>query len=422
MFGSVWFWVIFSFFILHFGLELWLDFSTLRHLSPLLPREFEGYCPPERYAAMQAYTRDRIRSGRVEDTFDFLLLAGFWLAGGFAFLDRHLAHFFGHPILDGWLLIGTLGLAMSLLQIPFDIYDTFVLDERHGLNRTTARTFVLDRIKGLFLSVLLGGPLLAALIAFLTWAGRTAWLWAWAFFFIVSLFLQYVAPTWILPLFNRFEPLPEGELRNRIENLARKADFPLTGIFVMDGSRRSSRSNAFFTGFGRKKRIVLYDTLIERHTPEEIEAVLAHELGHFKKRHIVWGMLLGQLEAGLMFFLLSAFLHQEELFFAFGVRTPSIPLGIVLFGLAYSPLQFFLSIAGNALSRRHERQADAFARRLIGEGRALAMALRKLSMDNLSNLTPPPAVVFLHASHPPVLERIRHLENDMQTDPAPSRT
>ena len=403
--------MLFSFFTLHFLLELGLNALTLRHLSPDLPPEFEGFCPPERYAAMQAYTKDRLRFGRIEKTFDFLLFAFFWLLGGFAFADRHLAHVFSQPILDGWLLAGSLGLASSLLQIPFDLYDTFVLDERHGLNRTNARTFVLDRIKGLFLAVLIGGPLLAALIAFLQWAGTWAWLWAWGFFFVVSLVLQYLAPTWILPLFNRFEPLPEGELRTRIERLAQRADFPLDGIFVMDGSRRSSRSNAFFTGFGRKKRIVLYDTLVEKHTPEEIEAVLAHELGHFKMRHIIKGVLLGQLEAGLMFFLLSQFLHYDPLFAAFGVNTPSIPMGLVLFGLAYAPLQFFLSIAGNALSRHHEREADAFARLLTGDGRPLAMALRKLSMDNLSNLTPPAAVVFLHASHPPVLERIRMLEN-----------
>lgn len=411
MLESTWFWTLFLFFALHFILELGLDFLTLRRLSPQLPPEFEGFCPPERYAAMQAYTRDHVRFGQVVDTFDFLLLAVFWLAGGFSILDRHLAHFFAHPILDGWLLAGFLGLVLSFLQIPFDAYATFVLDARHGLNRTTARTFATDRIKGLFLAVLLGGPLLAALIAFLEWAGPAAWLWAWGFFFLASLLLQYVAPSWILPLFNRFEPLPEGELRRRIEELARRADFPLGGIFVMDGSRRSSRSNAFFTGFGKKKRIVLYDTLTERHTPEEIEAVLAHELGHFKMRHVIKGLILGQMETGLMFFLLSLFVRHEPLFAAFGVQTPSLPMGLVLFGLAYSPLQFFLSIAGNALSRHHEREADAFARKLTGDGKPLAMALRKLSMDNLSNLTPPPAAVFLHASHPPVLERIRSLEN-----------
>lgn len=410
MLDSAIFWMLFSFFVLHFFLERVLDFLILRHLSPHLPSEFEGFCSPERYASMQAYTKDSLRFGQIEGTFDFLIFVSFWILGGFRFLDRSVAHFFEQPILDGWFLVGVLGFAMSLLQIPFDVYSTFVLDERHGLNCTTTRTFVLDRIKGLFLSVLIGAPLLAALIAFFQWAGSWAWLIGWGFFFVVSLVLQYLAPTLILPLFNRFEPLPEGDLRSRIEQLAQRANFPLNGIFVMDGSRRSARSNAFFTGFGRKKRIVLFDTLIEKNTPEEIEAVLAHELGHFKMRHVMTGMLLGQLETGLMFFLLSQFLHYEPLFASFGVYTPSIPMGLVLFGLAYSPLQFFLSIVGNALSRHHERQADAFAKQIIGDGRPLAMALRKISMDNLSNLTPPSVVVFLHASHPPVLERIRTLE------------
>jgi len=226
---------------------------------------------------------------------------------------------------------------------------------------------------------------------------------------VVSLFLQYLAPVWLLPLFNRFWPLPDGELRDGLTELARRTGFPLKEVFVMDGSRRSARSNAFFTGFGSKKRIVLFDTLLEKHELVEILAITAHEIGHYRRHHILIGTVIAQAQAGALLFLLSVFVSHEPLFSAFGVPAPSIHVGLVLFGLLFTPVQLVLSLLGNALSRRHERQADRFARDAMG-GAALADALRKLAMDNLSNLTPHPLSVFLHASHPPTLERIRMLE------------
>ncbi|MBU1243939.1 M48 family metallopeptidase [Myxococcota bacterium] len=410
---NAYFWIILIALTLHFALERLSAWLTLRRLSPEVPPEFAPVCPPERYARMQAYTRDRIRFSTVVACWDFAMLLAFWLAGGFALWERVVGGWFSHPVPAGLAFIGGLVAASSVPGLPFEWYATFVLDARYDLNRTTPRTFVLDRLKGLVLGVVLGGGLLAALIAFFLWTGDAAWLWAFGFFFLVSLFLQYLAPVLLLPLFNRFWPLPEGELGEGLKALARRTGFPLREVFVMDGSRRSARSNAFFTGFGSKKRIVLFDTLLEKHEPGEILAITAHEIGHYKRHHILIGTVLAQVQAVALLFLLSRFVTSTPLFTAFGVPEPSFHVGLVLFGLLLTPLQLVLSLLGNALSRRHERQADRFAAEAMGGGAELASALRKLSMDNLSNLTPHPLSVVLHASHPPTLERIRSLEPEM---------
>ncbi len=414
------FWIILVTLVLHFSLERLLALFTLRRLMPGVPPEFAEVCPPERYARMQAYTRDRIRLGTASAVWDFAWLLGFWFTGGFAAWDRLTASWFWHPIPAGLAFLGGLALASSALSLPFEWVATFRLDARYDLNRTTPRTFVLDRVKGLLLAVLLGGPLLAGLIVFFRFAGASAWLWAWGTVAAVTLFLQYVAPTWLMPLFNRFWPLPDGELRDGLTALAARTGFPLGEIFVMDGSRRSARGNAFFTGFGARKRIVLFDTLVERHPPAEILAITAHEIGHWRRRHILVGTALGLAQTGALLLLLQVFVGHRPLFAAFGVDAPSFPVGLVLFGLLLTPLQVALSLAGNALSRRHERQADAFAQEAVGDGAPLADALRRLAMDNLSNLTPHPLAVLLHASHPPVLERIRSLKRKTAPAPAPA--
>ena len=407
---NLYFWIILVTLALHFAVERLSAHLTWTRLTPRVPPEFEAVCPPERYARMQAYTRDALRFSRVAASFDFLVLLGFWFAGGFAAWESQVAARLTHPIPAGLAYLGGLAAASAVLSWPFEWYSTFRLDGRHGLNRTTPRTFVLDRVKGLLLAGVLGGGLLAALIAFYRWTGAWAWLWAWAFLAVTTLFLQYVAPSVLMPLFNKFWPLPGGELRDGLTALARRTGFPLREILVMDGSRRSARSNAFFTGFGARKRIVLYDTLIEKHPTAELLAITAHEIGHHRRGHIWIGTLVGLAQAGALLFLLQMFVGHGPLFAAFGVAAPSFHVGLVLFGLLLTPLQLVLRLVGNALSRWHERQADAFAREALGDGAPLADALRRLAMDNLGNLTPHPLAVFLHASHPPVLERVRSLE------------
>jgi STE24 endopeptidase len=308
------------------------------------------------------------------------------------------------------LYIAILLVLKAALDEPFRLYSTFVIEARFGFNKTTWRTYLMDRVKGTLLAVILGGPLLAAVLAFFQYAGQNAWWICWLVVTGFMLVIQYIAPTWIMPLFNRFEPLPEGELREAIMVYAGRINFHLDNIFVMDGSKRSTKSNAFFTGFGRHRRIVLFDTLIERHEVAELVAVLAHEMGHYKQKHILKMMLVGIAQAGLMFYVLSYFIAYPPLFRAFYLDQASVYAGLIFFGMLYAPLDGFLGLIVQHVSRRHEVAADRFAARTAPAPRAMVTALKKLSVHNLSNLQPHPFYVFLHYSHPPVLQRIESIE------------
>jgi STE24 endopeptidase len=394
-----------------FILETIADRLNLESLSKKLPQEFEDVYDEETYSRSQSYTRERTSFGFFTGTFDLVLLLGFWFAGGFNWLDQWARAFGYGPILTGLIFIGVLILAKSIISIPFSIYSTFVIEERYGFNKTTPKTFMLDRIKGLFLTAVIGAPLLAGIIAFFEYGGQWAWAYAWGAVTLFSLVMQYVAPTWIMPLFNKFEPLEDQELKEAIESYAEKVDFPFEGVYVMDGSKRSSKSNAFFTGFGKNKRIALFDTLIEKQTNEELLAVLAHEIGHYKKNHIIKNMGISVIHTGILFLLLSIFLNVEGLFDAFYMEQMSVYAGLLFFGLLYTPVETILGIAMQALSRKHEFQADRFAADTIQDSEWMVRALKKLSKDNLSNLTPHPFYVFLNYSHPPILQRIRAIRS-----------
>lgn len=384
---------------------------NLGALSPAPPPELAGVCHADAFERSQAYTRAHTRLALASSTWDCAVLLAFWFLGGFGWLDRALRELGLGTLLTGLLYVGILVLAKGVLDLPWIAYTTFVVEERFGLNRTTVRTFVADLAKGLALGVLIGGPLLALVLLLFARGGGAAWFWCWIAVSVFTVLLQYVVPTLVLPLFNRFTPLEEGDLRGALTAYAEKVGFPLSGIFVVDGSRRSAKTNAFFIGFGRNKRIALFDTLIEKHDTDELVAVLAHEVGHYKKGHILRRTALSILHAGVLFFLLGIFLHHLGLFEAFGVSQPSVHVGLVLFSLLYSPVELLLSLGLNALSRRDERAADRFAVATTGDGRALASALRRLAVENLSNLTPHPFWVFLTYSHPPVVERIRATES-----------
>lgn len=403
--------IILAAILIDFTLEVIADRLNLKSLSKDLPDEFEDVYDEETYAKSQEYTRVRTKFGFITGTFDLLLLLVFWFVGGFNWLDQWARSFEFDVIGTGLIFIGTLLIARMIISLPFSIYSTFVIEERFGFNKTDAKTFVIDRLKGLLLTVLIGGPLLAGIIAFFEYGGTWAWVYAWLAVTAFSLIMQYVAPTWIMPIFNKFEPLEDGELRRAIEEYAEKVDFPLQGIYVMDGSKRSSKSNAFFTGFGKNKRIALFDTLIENHTTEELVAVLAHEIGHYKKNHIVKNMTISILQTGIMFALLSIFLQVPALYDAFFMEDMSVYAGLLFFGLLYSPVETILGIFMQMMSRKHEYEADHYAASTIEESEAMVHVLKKLSKDNLSNLTPHPFYVFLNYSHPPALKRIRAIRD-----------
>ncbi len=404
---NIFFYIILLALLLEYSLGLLSSLLNLKALKLKPPAELEGIYPEDEYRKSQQYTRTNTRFALISGTFSLLVLLAFWFSGGFNFLDQFVRSFGFGPIVNGLLYIGILSVAYMLITLPFSIYATFVIEERFGFNRVTPRTFILDRVKGFMLAILLGMPLLAGILAIFEYGGAYAWLYCWAAVTVFMLIVQYIAPTWIMPLFNKFTPLEDGKLREAIFEVARKADFPLKNVFVMDGSKRSGKSNAFFTGMGRNKRIALFDTLIEKHTVPELVAVLAHEIGHYKKKHISQGIVISILHMGLLFFLLSLFISSSGLHEAFFMSQQSVYTGLVFFGLLYTPVEMVLSVIINMLSRKNEYAADRFAVETTGEPQSMADALKKLAAGNLSNLTPHPFYVFLNYSHPPVVERVR---------------
>jgi STE24 endopeptidase len=396
--------------LIEYVLVMLADVLNLRALRSELPAAFARVYAPARYERSQAYTRALTRFGWLPRTLDLTLLLALWFSGGFEWLDRVVRSLGFGPIFTGILYIGALVLAQEVVSLPFRWYSTFVIEERFGFNTTTRRTFCLDLLKGVLLTVVLGGPLLAAVLWLFDRAGDSAWIWC---FGVTSAFLvavQYVGPTWILPLFNEFRPIDSSEIKEAVIAYAQRADFPLEGIFVIDGSKRSTKANAFLTGFGRRKRIALFDTLIQQQSVEEIVAIVAHEIGHFKKGHVLKGLALGIAQLAVLFFLLGLFVREPRVFSAFHVSRPSTYVGLVLFAIAYAPIGLVVSMLVQAWERRHEFEADAFARTTTGHGEVLVRALEKLSAESLTNLTPHPFYVTLHHSHPPLAERVAALK------------
>jgi len=397
--------ILFSF-VLGIVAEL-LNLKALRHD---VPPEFKDVFDEAKYKKSQEYTRVKTRFGFINSTFGIILTLVFWFTGGFNYLDNVIRSFGLNQIWTGLLYIGGLVFGRMLLSLPFSIYSTFAIEERFGFNKTAPLVFILDLIKGLALSVILGGPLLAGVLAFFHFAGSAAWLYCWFATTLFTLIVQFIAPTWIMPLFNKFVPLQDGDLRQAILSYAQSVQFPLKNLFVMDGSKRSTKSNAFFTGFGKNKRIALFDTLIEKHTVPELVAVLAHEIGHYKMKHILKNLLIGILHTGVVFYLLSIFVSHKPLFDAFYMDKMSIYAGLILFGMLYSPVELILAIFMHLFSRKNEYEADDYAAKTTQDPESMIQALKKLSVHNLSNLTPHPFYVFLNYSHPPVLARIQALQ------------
>lgn len=395
--------------VLDFCFDRIMDFLNASRWSNTLPEELKGIYDEEKYRKSQDYLKINLRLGLITSGLSFVLIMGMLVFGGFGWLDGLVRQFTSNEVLMALIFFAILGLASDLLSTPFDIYDTFVVEARFGFNRTTPRTYLLDKLKGWMLALVIGGALLSVFVWFYSFTGALFWLWAWLFFTAFSVFMAMFYSTLIVPLFNKQTPLEEGELRTAIENFAMKAGFKLDNIFVIDGSKRSSRANAYFSGLGPKKRIVLFDTLIKDHTIEELVAVLAHEIGHYKKSHMLKGMVLSSLQTGVMLYLLGLFINRPELSMSLGGQSASFHMGILAFGLLYAPVNLLLGIIGNHVSRRHEYQADSFAASNY-RAEPLQDALKKLSVNNLSNLRPHPAYVFVHYSHPPLLQRLSHLE------------
>lgn len=387
------------------------DFLNLNHLNQPLPIEFADHYDKKKYSDSQAYLKANTKFGFITSSVDLAVILLFWFSGGFQTMDAFVRSFHFNSIVSGLFFAGILIFLKLLINLPFSIYSTFVIEEKFGFNKTTPALFFFDLIKSIALSAILGSILLSLVLGFLEFGGPWAWVMCWAASTLFLLAVQYIVPTWIMPLFNKFTPLADGPLKQAILSYAESIDFSLSNIFVMDGSKRSSKSNAFFTGFGKNKRIVLFDTLIKEQSIEELVSVLAHEMGHFKKKHMIKRMVLGILQMGFIFYLVSIFISHEGLFQAFFMKEGSIYAGLIFFGMLYAPIDLLVSILFQISSRKDEYEADRFAAQTVKSSAPLINALKKLSAHNLSNLTPHPFYVFLNYSHPPVLSRINTLKS-----------
>lgn len=394
-----------------FLLHVFADYLNLKMIRKELPETFQGLYDPARYRKSQEYLIANTRFGWIASAFDIGLLLIFWFGKGFLLLDDWSRSLGYGPVITGLMFIAALMMLKGLFSLPFSIYRTFVIEERFGFNRTTWSTFIMDLAKSLLLVLLLGTPVVAGILAFFEYFGVNAWWYCWLAVTLYMLGIQFVAPNWIMPLFNKFTPLEKGVLRDTILSYANSINFSLENVFVMDGSKRSGKSNAFFTGFGNHKRIVLFDTLIKQHSVSELLAVLAHEMGHYKKRHIFQIMILSIFQTGFMLYLLTLFISYQELFNAFYISQKSVYAGLIFFALLFSPINFFIGIFMKMLARRNETVADRFAVETTHDPKSMVEALKKLSVHNLSNLLPHPFYVFLNYSHPPVLQRIKAIQS-----------
>ncbi|CAG36037.1 M48 family metallopeptidase [Desulfotalea psychrophila] len=407
---NIWLALIVIFLITTWFLETILTLLNLRNQPAQLPKKFADIYSPDKYQDSLLYNKATTRCSLLEKTTSTLLSLGFLLLGGFNALDQ-IARRGGYgEIITGLLFIGLLLLVFFIIGLPFQLYSTFVIEEGFGFNRTTLKTFAEDTIKACLLAIILGGPFLAAIFWFFLKAGPHAWIYCWLGTTLFSFCLQLLAPTLIMPLFNKFSPLQEGSLKEKISSYVKAQKFSVGGIFTMDGSKRSAKLNAYFTGFGKLRKIVLFDTLVAKLHEKEIVAVLAHEVGHAKCNHLWKNILLSTLHSGLVFFLLSLGLTQKDFAVAFNMEASSIYASLFFFSYLLKPMDFIISLFFNSLSRSHEYEADNYAAKTTGSGAELISALKKLSQENYSNLSPHPLYVRFYYSHPPVRDRIENLE------------
>ena len=399
------FFIIVVFLCLDFVLERVLESLNSKHMSPVLPDSLKGIYEEKEYSRFQTYKRENGRLDSWSSGVGFVVMIVFLVAGGFGWYNSWVVSLTDSVVWQTILFVVGLSVVSSVLDIPFDYYATFRIEEKYGFNKTTRRVYWLDTVKELFLSLVLGGVLLALVVWFYTWAGTYFWLYAWGAVTLFSVFMAMFYSQLIVPLFNKQTPLQEGSLRDKIQAFAGKVGFKLDNIYVIDGSKRSTKANAYFTGLGPKKRVVLYDTLIDELTEEEIVAVLAHEVGHYKKRHTLRSMVVSVIQMGVLFWLFSLCVNNVALSEALGGDRVYFQLGLIAFAILYSPVNLILGIGMNVWSRSNEYEADAFAARYY-EGDYLVSGLKKISVKSLSNLTPHPLYEYVYYSHPSLLKRI----------------
>ncbi|SKB40120.1 STE24 endopeptidase [Salegentibacter holothuriorum] len=406
------FYIIIAIIIIDFIIDKILETLNAKHFDDPIPKELENVYDKKEYEKSQLYKKERYRFGILTSTFSVLLTLGFIVFDGFAWVDEIARNFTDNDILVALIFFGIIMIGSDILTTPFSWYSTFVIEEKYGFNKTTKKTFFLDKIKGWLMMAILGGGILALIVWFYQFAGNDFWWYAWILVAVFSVFLNMFYAKLIVPLFNKQSPLEEGSLRTKIETYAESVGFTLDNIFIIDGSKRSTKANAYFSGFGKEKRITLFDTLVKDLEEEEIVAVLAHEVGHYKKNHIIVNLAASILTTGFTLWLLSLFVGSPALSQALGVEEPSFHIGLIAFGILYSPVSEITGLIMNYLSRKFEYQADNYAKETYAAS-PLISSLKKLSKNSLSNLTPHKAYVFMHFSHPTLLQRFRNLKRNL---------
>ena len=403
------FYIIVAIIIISFLIDKVLDALNAKHYNNILPTELEDVYDTEEYKKSQQYKATNYKFGLLTSGFSIVLTLSFFFLDGFAFVDQIARQLTNNSILVTLIFFGIIMLGSDILTTPFSYYKTFVIEAEFGFNKTTKQTFILDKIKGWIMTIIVGGAILAALTWFYQTTGSKFWLYAWLLITVFTVFINLFYSKLIVPIFNKQSPLEDGSLRTAISDYAKTVGFNLDKIFVIDGSKRSTKANAYFSGFGSEKRVTLYDTLINDLNEDEIVAVLAHEVGHYKKKHIIFNLVTSVLLTGFTLYILSLLIGNPVLSEALGVATPSFHIGLIAFGILYSPLSEITGLLMNWFSRKFEYQADNYAKNTY-KPEPLITSLKKLSKNSLSNLTPHPAYVFMHYSHPTLLQRISKLK------------
>ncbi|MEM0519462.1 M48 family metallopeptidase [Aequorivita flava] len=401
--------IIIAILIVSFIIDQLLDYLNAKHFNEPLPAELQDVFDEEEYKKSQRYKTERYKFGILTSAVSLIATLLFFFFDGFAYVDELARSFANNEIIIALVFFGIIMIASDILSTPFSYYSTFVIEEKYGFNKTTRKTFFLDKLKGWLMGAVIGGILLGVIIWFYQSTGANFWLYAWGIVTVFTVLMNLFYARFIVPLFNKQTPLEEGTLRSQIETYASKVGFTLDKIFVIDGSKRSTKANAYFSGFGSEKRVTLYDTLIKDLNEEEIVAVLAHEVGHYKRNHIIINLIVAIVTTGFTLWLLSLFIGNPLLSEALNVSQPSFHIGLIAFGVLYSPISGITSFVMNFLSRKFEYQADNFAKQTYAAS-PLISGLKKLSKNSLSNLTPHPLYVFVHYSHPTLLQRFRNLK------------
>ncbi len=403
------FYIIIGILIFDYLVDLFLDYLNAKHYNDALPEDLQDVYDADEYKKSQAYKLTNYKFGKLSGLFSIVLTLSFICFDGFKYVDDYARTITDNSILIALIFFGIIMIGSDIITTPFSYYQTFVIEEKFGFNKSTKKLFFLDKLKGWLMSAVLGGGILALIIWFFDFTAKDFWLYAWVLVTVFSLFMNMFYAKLIVPLFNKQTPLEDGNLRDKIATYAKTIGFELDNIFVIDGSKRSTKANAYFSGFGSQKRITLYDTLINDLNDDEIVAVLAHEVGHYKRKHIIYNLILSTLVIGFTLWLLSIFISNPMLSEALGVQTPSFHIGMIAFGMLYSPISQITGFFMNSLSRKFEYQADDYAKNTHNSG-DLINSLKKLSKNSLSNLTPHPTYVWFHYSHPSLLQRIKNLK------------